>query len=631
MYIKTIRGINLCGQDFEHALEPVTLITGDNFTGKTTIATAVRYALSGQIPGVGNTPAHIWAAIAGNSETEGTVEVAAEFDTGRSSRLIMSRSKKGNVSVEGAVPADLALDPFLLNVRSFFKLTAAERTRVIFTAAGGVTITADDISMALASVEATPAKKRDEIIRELFDGAKKVLEKSPGDRGIEMILESWKEDLKHTKAANKVRSGAFAGMRPPLTIPPEPIDQSELRAKRDALIAKRGELAAILRDQISTTTQTGAVAKYRENLAKLKEELARIGNIGERPAVPTVLIERDAAQPEVDSLMERIETADRIANEAKESLAALEGVTICPTCGEQGGMTRVITSFQTRVKEAEASAAQAREKLKALLDSFGDVVQRAKAYDEAVAAWEAALQTEQRLEGLIQTTEAAIAGAEAELERIEGDRTEKLEALKVETEGLPAIEAAIADAEAKAEAFRSYKRQVAERDQKEQELQAGQCRQDVLDGSIKAITKVMEARSEAAFATVLELSEAFTRDLLNSPLEFVDGELGRRVSKKDQEQGRTAEVGSWIPWQMFSGTEELLGMAGFAIALARLAPFKLVVLDELGRLSGPRREAVMERVQAMVKCGVIDQCIMIEAGGILGKAPKGIRLITCEG
>jgi hypothetical protein len=132
--------------------------------------------------------------------------------------------------------------------------------------------------------------------------------------------------------------------------------------------------------------------------------------------------------------------------------------------------------------------------------------------------------------------------------------------------------------------------------------------------------------SEKAFGKVLALSRAFTDGLLNSPLEFRDGELGRCVSEQDRKAGRNVPMGSWIPWRSFSGTEELIGMAAFGLALARTARFKLVVLDEFGRLDDERRRNVLVRVKELVENGTITQAILI--GASTTPAPDADGIVT---
>jgi hypothetical protein len=148
------------------------------------------------------------------------------------------------------------------------------------------------------------------------------------------------------------------------------------------------------------------------------------------------------------------------------------------------------------------------------------------------------------------------------------------------------------------------------REAKEQEVLREECTATCYAEAVKAINGVVKDVSERAFAEVLKLSDDFTEGLLRSKLEFRDGELGR------------TEDGGWVPHTSFSGTEQLLAYAGYSVALARTANFRLVVLDEMGRLSLGRRQDVAIRMEELLAAGKIDQAIMIDA-----TVPGTVRMI----
>ena len=106
---------------------------------------------------------------------------------------------------------------------------------------------------------------------------------------------------------------------------------------------------------------------------------------------------------------------------------------------------------------------------------------------------------------------------------------------------------------------------------------------------------------------------------------MVEGQLGRRVSDEDRKHGNTAPVGAWIPHEAFSGTEQLLAYAGFAVALAGQAPIKVVIMDELGRLTGTRKAAMLRRMCELVSKGVIDQFIGCD---VEGNMVSGVNCIS---
>ena len=50
MHITKLTTKNWKGRDLDLALTPVTVVTGDNFAGKTSVPMAIRFALTGYLP-----------------------------------------------------------------------------------------------------------------------------------------------------------------------------------------------------------------------------------------------------------------------------------------------------------------------------------------------------------------------------------------------------------------------------------------------------------------------------------------------------------------------------------------------------------------------------------------------------
>lgn len=607
MFINHVRGHNFKGQSFEQKLGPMTLISGDNFAGKSTLTDAIRLALAGYLPAVGKSAGSLWGALAGNPEREGTMEVAIGFDTWRTSKLAFARSKKGAVSVEGAVPADLALDPMLLDVRQFFGMTAAQRTAVIFGASGAKGIVAEELVEKLGAIQASPATVRDTLMRRITEQVE------AADADVDRLLADWKETLKAAKANHKVAAGAFAGMTLPLRIPTKPTGIAELAAKRDALTAKRGELAALLRQDSREAQLREAVVRVTANLTELRTAAAELQELPEEsPERPGLLDDYELAKDEIESTKERIAIIREDYARLTAELNALAGVTICPHCGETGGVERARTSLRTRLREAHDSEADAVQKLEEASAPFMDLKTVTAEWQEAMREFDDLRKQHENAQRRITETESVLAKSQAELDGLVGNRAAQVEKLTAEVAELPEVEKELDEAQAAKVACDEYKKLVEQRTKREEQALALACEVEVYTQAITALNEHVAKRGEEAFGKVLQLSDAFTKGLLNSPLEFRDGELGRRVSKADRDAGITAPIGAWISRESFSGTEELLAMAGFGVALARMAPFVLVILDEMGRLTTERRKAVATRMLELIQAGTVHQVIMID-------------------
>lgn len=631
MNIKKLEAVNFRGQTFTRELGPVTIITGDNFAGKTTITDAIKFVLSGTLPGVGKTPPLLYAALAGDPEAEGAVAVSAWFDGTRNSTVRLERTKRGAVSQDGVPAADVALDPFLADPARFFTLTAAEQTAAIYRASGAGQLGAESVTAALWAVEAQPVAVRDELLREICGEITPTFAKF-GPAAPDKLMDNWKDRMRNAKLTVKQLSGAFAGMKLPLEMPRPADDLAALRAQRDALVGKRGELRALVGEDARKAQLTERIRAAQAELAAKREELSAVAEQPETaPPEPQTLAQYREALPAIKQLRTTIEGINAEITRRVTELNGLKDVTICPTCGAKVNLDAARERMAEGIAQAEMQLADAERKLDGLEGQFdmGGIEELTALWECAKQDWAAAHDKRATLTFAITAAEQRVRESEAELAKLTGDRDARIAELTAEVNGLPAVEAQVAEAEARQRAFDDYQRLLGERGAMEGALLRATCEVEVLSGCVKALTKLVASESENAFGTVLKLSEAFTDGLLNSPLEFRDGELGRRVVEADRKAGRVAPVGAWIPVQSFSGTENLLAMAGFGIALARMAPFKFVVLDELGRLDQRRREAVANRMVKLVEVGTVDQVIMIDASadGPSFTVPNGVTVI----
>lgn len=126
-------------------------------------------------------------------------------------------------------------------------------------------------------------------------------------------------------------------------------------------------------------------------------------------------------------------------------------------------------------------------------------------------------------------------------------------------------------------------------------------RADVLTrvrGTLQDIKGEMVA---AAFQSLLHTANAIVGDLLLSPLAY---------DAENNEIGRVGPTG-FIAHKSFSGSEKALTYVAIAAALSAKAPFKLLILDELARLTPSMQEATLKRLAECVESGIIDQVICV--------------------
>ena len=80
MKLKSVAGRNVHGLTFAHNLTGCDVIVGTNFSGKTAVAKLIRIGLTGKLPPpIGERGLY---KLAGNSETEGSMDMHLSFDNG---------------------------------------------------------------------------------------------------------------------------------------------------------------------------------------------------------------------------------------------------------------------------------------------------------------------------------------------------------------------------------------------------------------------------------------------------------------------------------------------------------------------------------------------------------------------
>lgn len=613
MHITKVRNNGIKGQSFERTLTPVSYIGGHNFSGKTTTADCLRLALCGYLPTVGKKAGDLWAALSGNSDEPGEISCSVEFDSGTAASFTIKRNAKGVCSADLKAPVTGTLDPYLLDVRSFFSQTAADRIATVFRVAGGDRPDATDLKQKLAAIEAYPTSLAAEMIGGLQEDIDKAMACDNWRGAVEALADKLDATAKQSRVEHKLVTGAFAGLALPLNQPKVPPDGTELRAKRDALIAKQGELRGILSRQQQSASRVGQLAKLRQDYELAKVAMAEIRDPGAKPT--RTVSEEDLKQSGAAIGIIALE-AQKLSVEmesVKRQRDGLAGVTICPTCGMHADLDEARKRFAERIAQIEAAEAKLNSEWDAANERQATLEERSEQDDQKLAEWEAACQELAAAKKRENDLAIAIAQAEQSATAESADETKRIEELNRELVELPTITTALEVLERAKQARVEFEALLKRRAEMENRGHKEFCTAEVCTQARKILSAEILRWSEASFGKILGVANRITDGLLNSPLEFIDGELGRRVSELDVRASRSAKVGAWIPWKSFSGTEELVGMAAFGLALAAQGTFRLLILDEIGRLDGTNSAMLNNRVNAMVKDGAIDQAIMIEA------------------
>ena len=610
MHITKVINRGVKGQTFERNLTPVTIITGSNFAGKTTTADCIRLSMAGYLPGVNKKAGDLWAAISGDSE--GSVSCSVKFNSDLEAKFALDKNKK-SCSVDVNTPVAVALDPMLMDVRGFFALTAADRVATVFRVAGGGKPDMQPLAEKINQIEAHPANLAVEFQGQAIKEIATALDSGDWRTEIQKVADNWADELKVLNAEHKKASGAFVGMTLPLNHPPVPPDTTELRRKRDVLIGKQGELRAILARQQKDAGLAGKIATVKAQLEQARVNLQAIHDPGPKPADSGIADELAKAKQATTEIAAESQKVAVELETVKRQLASLDGVTICPTCGMHANLDKAREGFLERIKQIEAAEAKLNTDWDAASERESQLEEREEKEAQILAEWENACQELSRANH----EENRLTMQLSELEAVQStERTsdaQRIEELNKELAELSINTTALELAERQAQARSEFDSLVQRRTAKSDEIGKLWCEIEVKTAAKKLLLSEMKRWSETAFADLLKTANRLTDGLLNSPLEFVDGDLGRRVTDADIREGRTSAVGSWIPWRSFSGTEELIGMAAFGLALANKGTFRLLILDEIGRIENDRKVQLILRVADMVAEGAIHQAILLEA------------------
>ncbi len=590
--LNNFRGVT---RDFD--LPAACIVAGPNFSGKSTVPIALRLACVGSMPPpIGKTG--IWPAFAGNPDEPGKMSVTATTDNGVRWSLEWER-KKETVSQRGQPPVQCALPPVLCDPLSFWSMTVAEQSRTIF-AASGETLERDRLFDAIRSVDGSPAKIRDDVVALLEELMRKRLDANPD---VSSATTLWVSDCsaiakderaKAKRCEAKTAASFWSG--------PLPKDRSK------DLTEARQRLAQATRAEESLHDLVAADRKATEKDARRKNRIAELQSAlelakGPEPAEWTEekaeqYARADETATELNAELERINgiLAEKTATRTKLSKG------VCPCCGHSGdGLSAILEKIEVEISDLTADHQRLREQKAKAVASFVLLETEMKKIETARAEWErrktASDAANRELDSLLEFTP----------EKVAVPTDEQLLSAKGERERCAGSVAELEGAQAE---FARWAVLRDERDKAESDLIRARCSVDVTTEAMKRVSAALDEVAGKAFVETLMVANRLCDGLLASPLEFRDGMLGRKAAKQDVE--RTSGVvreGAWIPHTSFSGTEALIGYAGFAVAVASKAPFRLVVMDELNRLTSDRKRSLISRILLLIREGVIDQFV----------------------
>ena len=618
MKLKHVGCSNVQGLTFAQELDAVNVICGKNMVGKTAISKAVRLGMTGKLPPpIGTNGIY---KLAGNFENEGSMNINLAFDNERTIDLLWKKNSKGSVQLTGNVPADLKMPDLLCEPRMFFAMTSADRIKTIFAAS--------DISQSgfgaktlidrLGEIQVMPRKTCEEIVTGIAGRITSLFGNGLSVQGNVQSLVDWlKSQAKQYADEAKTLSGAFAGFKTPTS---RPVDKSaDIASIEQQIAAKAKDSGAAynaawqkVEDAKKKLDEVGIIGMFaeavemattrnEERAAEITVELMKLKS--EKPVDVVSLVEREQ---KLNDEIVRLQDALAEAESTREAKVALMKTVVklklCPACKSalNDASDKAVKKLDKEITKTKSAIAELETKLSAVSTELvnGRTVNQKQIVQLTTLAGEQERLVERQ--NAINAAYSAYRTASKEMSSADKPVADTT------------LSTTLAELKEQQKAFDQYKADNKRKDELEQQLLLAQCQSEVFKSARDIAIEEQEKVVSTAFNDVLKIARKFTDGLLNSPLEFANGELGRRVSNMDEQNGNLAPIGSWISHETFSGTEELLAYAGFSVALAQSAPVKLIIMDELGRVRPELKLKLVDRMVQLVADGTIDQFIGID-------------------
>lgn len=641
MYITGLEASGLKGGAVQHQLQRCVLITGPNFSGKTTRLDAIRFALLGNLPDLGKTNQATWDL---SSHTRMDAKVA--FDDG--SYAIRSLISEGGSIKQGREPIiPLWLEgkklPMLDLDDYFNQMNDSERIQLIFTMMKMPDMfTVDGILADLRNLtleentEQTEAAKTaiigtcENVLRDKdHQPISKALTRLTRDKGtLKETFAYWNKRKTDTQGTLRVlselktRSGEcsadtiqmcaaeLARCNGELAAANEragALSQQQMEANRVALRRKQidNELTVTpVTDQAEIDRLLKAIAAINKTL-KIKGDIAK-QSVEKLREVEELHAKADAADRAATDAEEQLEEFKAQADIVKQQREALEAQTSCPHCHSKGKgwKANLDAGYESQLSELNGqittiyTQSKALRKKHATADAAYHKVQNA--YDARHELLNERHRHQQRLDAINAATAGATARRQAlqeeasRLRDTEPPTQAELDASAAEAMRLRQEHDALTQRHT---ALVALQQDLIRAGEAAEEHQAAAAKVTVIK-AVGALLKERQASMIAVlFGDLMEVANYFTQGIMEHDLVFQDGRIGY------------VKAGRFVSHKTFSGTEKALTYIAITVALMKDAPLRLVLLDEFD-IDFEVFPKVLNRLNGAVSDGLIDQVIV---------------------
>ena len=616
----------LQGSSFEHELAPVTLFYGPNWSGKTTRLRGLYLALTGYAPGVGKTNADIFRYCAtGNPLTVGFTGDAVEGST-----FIRTWSKNGDSvtyrghdgSLLSPVQSDLA--------EHYLELSHAARVRFLFSRTKlpeeySIAKLADKICANIKNIKLEEnTEASEQAIAAFVDLVQKLSKVGIASDWLValagQVLQAKKDAVASVQRMAKTAQGLTE------TANREPVDQ---QAEQKLEVAKKGWRKAVEWEAKANAKSAEAAEKLRE-AEQAVEQMAgadvsamrtkagdldrQIKNLDHLLAIPAQdSSEAKAALTKAETVRDGTRQAALRSEYQVKSIAdkieTTKSEDNCATCGQSVVKLRkkVVAGLVIELRQAEDKActdkaeADLAEKNFNILRLRVDSLQRAQKQRQERQETRTDLADELRciekvLKDLVVAEECkAKLPALREASELAGKETTQAYL------DVTASKLVMDELEGKFKLLQAQRADNAARARVKEQKDKAEAEAEIYKQGVSMLNEFQGKLVTAAVGPLVEKANRLCCGILPGELAYRDDEIGLLLKA----------TGRFVSPKTMSDSQKILLEASLKLALATESPFRLVIVDELGRMDVGNQAAFVAGLCKLVADKEIDQAILV--------------------
>ncbi len=613
MRIVTLSATDLKGRNFRQTLGPLNLIVGNNASGKTAYAEAIKLALFGHDPAIGKQ-----AGATAELATGTRMDVSAEFDKLGANTLTLKPGKGGACSVSWNAVIKPPL--MLLDFGNYTSLTSQERIAMV---AGMVETPKFDDDDFRDKVRGMAVSAPAAVTNKVVHSASELLETTIAARiSAGHTIPEWLVNLT-TKAKDKAKSfgvtaKTLASQLEALVPGPNPGDVSVKLDTANATLQKCTATYAALSQKAQDFQASKARDKSNRDLVSqlpaLRKELKRLQ--GEHDTATSDVPSQETMLA-ATSLPSEIEAKLRAENtrwsEATGKMRVLNDrkvrilkETACPCCKVDGVEWKARWKQGHTAEESACSAVIASST--AEMEKIRGELKAAQANAEAInQKWSQSTSRVLVIGKAIVESTAKIALAERVGKQLKADAAESNVGVTADElqQAVCAQENAAEEVRVLSDAntqFTVWALKRSQRDLTERQLIEAQAMQEGFKSLADKATAYLRDFVTESFGKVLVNANRFTDGFLPGPLVY---------DPETDDIGYRLETGKIVTHRVFSGMEKAIAYAGLCVGLCQKSEIKLVLIDDC-IIDDERKSRIFGRMESLIGEGIVDQFIMMD-------------------